>query len=240
MNRLNTTLAIIAALCITTATQAQEKEYKIEVGNFCELSVTDNLSVEYRFSTDSAGYAVFTTQPDIAHAIVCTNNAKSKLSLQLSDKGITADKLPVITLYSTELLQVTNEGKGAVNILQLRPVSKFTAKTYNNGSITVNGLDAEEANLNILTGKGTIKVSGACQKLDCKNVGTGVIEARNLEADEINCSIVGTGHIYCNSTGGPLVIKGTGSGKVHYKGTPSSIKLRKLGSIKALPITDED
>lgn len=240
MNRLNTTLAIIAALCITTATQAQEKEYKIEVGNFCELSVTDNLSVEYRFSTDSAGYAVFTTQPDIAHAIVCTNNAKSKLSLQLSDKGITADKLPVITLYSTELLQVTNEGKGAVNILQLRPVSKFTAKTYNNGSITVNGLDAEEASLNILTGKGTIKVSGACQKLDCKNVGTGVIEARNLEADEINCSIVGTGHIYCNSTGGPLVIKGTGSGKVHYKGTPSSIKLRKLGSIKALPITDED
>lgn len=240
MNRLNTTLAIIAALCITTATQAQEKEYKIEVGNFCELSVTDNLSVEYRFSTDSAGYAVFTTQPDIAHAIVCTNNAKSKLSLQLSDKGITADKLPVITLYSTELLQVTNEGKGAVNILQLRPVSKFTAKTYNNGSITVNGLDAEEASLNILTGKGTIKVSGTCQKLDCKNVGTGVIEARDLEADEINCSIVGTGHIYCNSTGGPLVIKGTGSGKVHYKGTPSSIKLRKLGSIKALPITDED
>ena len=240
MTRLNTTLAIIAALCITTATQAQEKEYKIEVGNFCELSVTDNLSVEYRFSTDSAGYAVFTTQPDIAHAIVCTNNAKSKLSLQLSDKGITADKLPVITLYSTELLQVTNEGKGAVNILQLRPVSKFTAKTYNNGSITVNGLDAEEASLNILTGKGTIKVSGTCQKLDCKNVGTGVIEARDLEADEINCSIVGTGHIYCNSTGGPLVIKGTGSGKVHYKGTPSSIKLRKLGSIKALPITDED
>ncbi|MBO4813749.1 MAG: DUF2807 domain-containing protein [Muribaculaceae bacterium] len=240
MNRLNTTLAIIAALCITSAAQAQEKEYKIEVGNFCELSVTDNLSVEYLFSTDSAGYAVFTTNPDLAHAIVLSNSTKGKLTLRLSDDNLKNSKLPVITLYSTELLQVTNEGKGDVNIRQLRPVSKFTAKTFDNGSITVNGLDAEEASLNILTGKGNITVSGTCEKLECKNVGKGVIEARNLEAHSINCSIVGTGHIYCNSTGGPLVLKGTGSGKVHYKGTPSSIKLRQLGSLKALPITDED
>ena len=240
MNRLNTTLAIIAALCITSVAQAQEKEYKIEVGNFCELSVTDNLSVEYLFSTDSAGYAVFTANPDLAHAIVLSNSTKGKLTLRLSDDNLKNSKLPVITLYSTELLQVTNEGKGDVNIRQLRPVSKFTAKTFDNGSITVNGLDAEEASLNILTGKGNITVNGTCEKLECKNVGKGVIEARNLEAHSINCSIVGTGHIYCNSTGGPLVLKGTGSGKVHYKGTPSSIKLRQLGSLKALPITDED
>ena len=240
MNSLKITLAIIATLCIATTAQAQEKEYKMEVGNFYELSVTDNLSVEYRFSTDSAGYAVFTAHPDVAHAIVLSNSAKGKLSIKLNDKSLRANLLPIITLYSTELLQVSNEGKGAVNILQLRPVSKFTAKTYDNGSITVNGLDAEEASLNILTGKGKITVSGTTGKLDCKNVGTGVIEARNLEAHDINCSIVGTGHIYCNSTGGPLVLKGTGSGKVHYKGTPSNIKLRQLGSIKAVPITDED
>lgn len=240
MKTLKITLAIIAATSITTAAQAQEKEYRIEVGNFYELNVNDNLSVEYRFSTDSTGYAVFTTNPDIAHAIIMSNSAKGKLTLQLNEVNLPVDQLPVIKLYSTELLQVTNEGKGNVNIQQLRPVSKFTAKTYDNGSITVNGLDAEEANLNILTGKGNITVSGTCQKLECKNVGKGVIEARDLEAYEINCSIVGTGHIYCNSTGGPLVLKGTGSGKVHYKGTPSSIKLRKLGSMKAIPLTDED
>ena len=239
MNIFKTIIAIIA-LSITTTAQAQEKEYKVEVGNFYELNVNDNLSVDYRFSTDSAGYAVFTAQTDIAHSIVFSNSSKGKLTLQLNEVNLPANQLPIITLYSSELLQVNNKGKGSVNILQLRPVSKFTAKTFDNGTITVNGLDAEETSLNILTGKGTIKVSGTCQKLDCKNVGTGVIEARNLEAQEINCSIVGTGHIYCNSTGGPLVIKGTGSGKVHYKGTPSSIKLRKLGSIKALPITDED
>ncbi len=238
MNMIKTISALAMALCVSIAAWAEPKDYCIEVGNFYELNVLNNLNVDYRFSTDSAGLAVFTAEPDVAHVLMFSNNKKGHLFVQVADENIPFDQLPRVTVYSSELTQVYNGSRGLISILSLRPATKFTARTSENGGIKIIGLEAEEVQLNISTGKGTITVSGTCEKLNCKNVGTGTIEARELEAHNINCTIVGTGHIYCNSTGGELNLKGTGSGKVHYLGTPSKIKVRKLGSIKAIPITD--
>ena len=48
---------------------------------------------------------------------------------------------------------------------------------------------------------------------------------------------MGTGNIGCNVYGGgELKVSGSGTGKVYYKGKPSNVKVRKLGTIKAIPI----
>ena len=50
--------------------------------------------------------------------------------------------------------------------------------------------------------------------------------------------LVGTGSIRCNVNDGPLSIKGSGTGKIYYRGTPTEIKSFQLGTIKAVPIKD--
>jgi hypothetical protein len=47
---------------------------------------------------------------------------------------------------------------------------------------------------------------------------------------------MGTGTIGCWVDGGELKVSGSGTGKVYYKGTPTKVTVRKLGTIKAIPM----
>ena len=47
---------------------------------------------------------------------------------------------------------------------------------------------------------------------------------------------MGTGSMGCHVNGGELKVSGSGTGKVYYKGTPSKVTVRKLGTIKAIPM----
>ena len=50
---------------------------------------------------------------------------------------------------------------------------------------------------------------------------------------------MGTGTIGCKVNGGDLKVSGSGTGKVYYKGSPSKVTVRKLGTIKAIPMDNQ-
>ena len=60
------TVAIAVAGAVTTA-NAQNGLYKLDVGDFSELKVTDGINVVYNCSTDSAGWAYFECEIGRAH-----------------------------------------------------------------------------------------------------------------------------------------------------------------------------
>ena len=133
------------------------------------------------------------------------------------------------------LQEVINQSDSTIIINNIPDTPLFKAKTSNNGTIIIHGLNTITTELKEATGKGHIQADGVTENLVCKLVGTGVIRALDLAAKEISCTMSGSGHIYCHSTGGELKLKGFGSGKVHYTGTPSKIKVKKLGTLKVLP-----
>ena len=90
--------------------------------------------------------------------------------------------------------------------------------------------------MQILSGKGKLIADGSCDNLDIKLVGTGEIQADKVDATNVKCRIIGTGSVGCNVLGGELKVSGSGTGKVYYKGNPSKVSVRKLGSIKAIPM----
>ena len=67
-------------------------------------------------------------------------------------------------------------------------------------------------------------------------LGTGVIDAKQVIAHDVRCKLTGTGTARCHVDGGELRVKGIGTGKVLYRGTPSQVKVKKMGSVKAVPI----
>lgn len=211
---------------------AELVKYELNVNEFFELKVIDGINVVYSCNPDSAGLAVFTCPASKASAFIF-NNKKGKLSMQVSTESIGKTDLPVITVYSTYLTKVENSGDSLVKVLNVAEGPKFSAKLIGNGRLVVRDIKATEVNGAISTGNGTLILSGKCREAKLNFMGTGVIQADELEAVNASVKASGTGSIGVWATE-KLSIMGAGSTKVYYKGTPE-IKNRSLG-IKSMPL----
>jgi len=223
---------------MAVAATAQAGHHIIQVGDFTRLAVIDNINVNYRCLADSAGIAVVDCSRDVLDHLMFTRNAKGRLSIQIEDewerKG---EHLPTITVYSSSLDEAENAGDSTLRISGLPPMKAFKVRNIDNGKVIARGLRASRLELQILSGKGKIIADGSCDDLVLRLVGTGEIQADNVAATNVTCRIMGTGSMGCNvAGGGELKVSGSGTGKVYYKGQPSKVTVRKLGTIKAIPI----
>lgn len=230
---------LISALLFVAATltlAAQATRHEVRVGDFSRLVVTDGVNVDYRCNADSAGLAVmYCTKADADHFIFSMNK-NGRLNIQLVNDFIEYKNLPTITVYSSSLLEAENASDSTLRISGLPSMASFKVRLIDNGKIIVRGIRASHLELQILSGKGKIIAEGRCDDLALRLVGTGEIQADEVRAENVSCRIMGTGRIGCHVDGGELKVSGSGTGKVYYKGTPSKVGVRKLGTIKAIPM----
>ncbi|MBP2691121.1 MAG: DUF2807 domain-containing protein [Muribaculaceae bacterium] len=218
----------MAVLAAANSASAQKSLYKLDVGDFSELKVSDAINVEYNCSTDSAGWAYFECDPATAQLLMFTNN-KNKLNIQIatSENGLPKE-LPTIRVYSMTLQKVENVSDSTLKVGRTLPVRDFKATLVGNGALVITNIQCHNIDASIKTGNGHLVVNGTTRRAGLKNVGTGTLEASGLKAEEVKCSILGTGPIDCNASAA-LTISGAGSGKVYYGGTPSKITNRSIG-----------
>lgn len=207
-------------------------KYELKVGEFNELKVVDGINVDYRCNPDSAGLAVFTSMPDKASAFIF-NNKKGKLSMQISTESVNIIDMPVVTVYSEYLTKVENSGDSTVRVLSVARGPKFSATLIGNGRLAVHNVSSTEVNGKITTGNGTLVLDGTCERANITFMGTGVIQADGLKAQQVSVKASGTGSIGVWAEN-KLSIMGAGSTKVYYNGEPE-IKNRTVG-IKAVRI----
>ena len=231
MKLLNHLMIIAAAVAACQSAAAQKAPYKLEVGDFSELKVTDGINVEYYCSTDSAGMAYFECEPAIAQMLMFTNK-KNSLNIQIATDGATISELPTIRVYSMTLHKVENAGDSTVYVRRALPVRDFSATIVGNGNLIATDLRAHKVSGAIKTGSGHLVLTGTTREANLRNVGTGALEASGLKAEDTKCHVLGTGTIDCNAEIA-LAVAGAGSGKVYYGGTPKKLSNRSLG-IKAI------
>ena len=231
---------LISLLLVATATLvvcAQEvSRHETKVGNFSRLVVLDDINVNYRCNADSAGLVVFTCAQETADHLIFSLSEKGRLSIQVDDEYERQGHLPTLTLYSSSLDEAENSGDSILRISGLPPMKAFKVRLVDNGKVIVRGIRASQLELQILSGKGKIIADGSCDQLSVRLIGTGEIQADKVEAGSVTCRIMGTGSIGCDVHGGELKVSGSGTGKVYYKGEPSKVTVRKLGTIKAIPM----
>lgn len=225
-------LAVTVALLATS----QVERHEFRVGDFSRLTLIDDINVIYRCNSDSAGMAVMTCDKGLLDHMIFNLSDKGRLSIQLDEVIGRMSDLPVITLYSSTLDEVENDGDSTLRVSGLPPLKAFKTRLTDNGKVIVRGLRASQLELHILSGKGKIIAEGTCDDLSLRLVGTGEIQADQVEATNVSCRIIGTGTMGCNVLGGELKVSGSGTGKVYYKGAPSKVTVRKLGTIKAIPM----
>lgn len=210
------------------------RKYEISVNDFTTLKVVEGVTVEYRASADSAGFARFTTTPEMASLLMFTNN-KQTLEIQLSTDGINYNGLPVVTVYSRFLTKVENSGDSLVRIATIEPTPSFRARLIGNGQMSIRNIDTNYLDASLETGNGVMAISGSAAKAKYSLIGTGSIQADDVTSVEVKCSMLGTGYVQCTATD-QLTVSGASSGKVYYKGSPK-VKNRSIG-VKVLPIEE--
>ena len=229
-------ISILLAATVIMVASAQVERHEIKVGNFTRLSLVSDINVNYRCNADSAGLAVMTCSSEVSDKLLFNLTGKGRLTIQASDAIDRTVGLPVITVYSSSLDEAENGGDSTLSISGLPPMKNFKVRLTDNGKVIVRGVRASNLELQILSGKGKIIADGSCDDLALRLVGTGEIQADQVDATTVSCRIIGTGSMGCNVLGGELKVSGSGTGKVYYKGTPSKVTVRKLGTIKAIPM----
>ena len=234
MKRILISAILIVAMALTMG--AQVTRHEVKVGDFTRLVLLDDINVNYRCNADSAGLVVFDCSKEIADHLIFSLSDKGRLTIQVDDEYERQGNLPSLTLYSSTLDEAENAGDSILRIAKLPPLKAFKVRLTDNGKVIVRGVRASQLELQILSGKGKIIADGSCDDLSLRLVGTGEIQADKVTATNVSCRIMGTGSMGCNVQGGELKVSGSGTGKVYYKGKPSKVTVRKLGTIKAIPM----
>ena len=203
------------------------------MGEFNELVVNDGINVVYSNNADSVGIVAFDIEKEYTSYIMA-ERSKGRLKIQLDPAAITVKTLPTVYVYSSYLYKAENTKDSTLTLRKVAPGAKIDIQLQGNGTIIANGLDAININLKLLTGKGKIITSGKCENLSIKNVGTGEIQADEVAAKHVKCTLMGTGAIGCASKE-TLSVKGVGSGKVYYIGKPVITK-SKLSNVKIVQL----
>lgn len=209
--------------------------YKVEVGQFDKLRVTDNVNVVYRCLPDSTGFIQYRGRKEFADAFIVTPK-DGQLRIQVSTEDVGNPDLPVLYVYSDFLTLVENSSDFTLSIENPAPCAVFKATQIGNGKVTVENLKANKVDAALATGNGTVSLSGRCREAVLKMVGTGMIAADRLEAEKVQCKILGSGSIGCWPLD-LLNIRGIGSTKIYYKGEPV---IKKVGGGKVFRLPDDD
>ena len=229
-------ISVSCAIAVALTAMAQITHHVIKVGDFTRLELLDDITVHYCCNADSAGLIVTDAPRDVVDHLIFSLNTKGRLSIQVDDTYERQGNLPALFVYSSSLDEAENAGDSALYVAGLPPMKAFKVRNIDNGKVIVRGVRASQLELQILSGKGKIIADGRCDNLSLRLVGTGEIQADQVEATSVSCRIMGTGSMGCNVNGGELKVSGSGTGKVYYKGKPSKVTVRKLGTIKAIPM----
>lgn len=225
---------LIASFCVLKASLPED--YKLEVMDFNELYINNNISVDYYCSADSAGYAYFTCEPEMASKLMFSNH-KGGLRIQLDTDGSDSIGVPRIKVYSNSLTKAENASDSTLRIMTTTPVQNFRARVVGNGLLLVYDIEANSLEANVATGRGRVVIlKGQARNAKLSSIGTGPVEAGMLKAQKVKAILFGTGDIDCTATES-LSVYGAGSGKIFYAGEPEKIVNRGLG-IKAFPVSN--
>lgn len=230
-------LLFSVALAATTVSPLAAREFLYKVGPFDRLQQLGDINVVYRSVPDSTGMARYVSETDFSDAIEITNS-KGHLSIkEVAEHGL--GEVPTIYVYSDYLSQVRNEGNSTVEAFLSASTPTFSARLIGNGRIICEGINAPEVSTAINTGNGNLVLRGKCDVAKFSLTGSGVIQADELDAQEVKCTVLGTGSIGCRADR-TLDVRGVGTTKIYYRGNPTVKKVggAQLSKIEECPDSD--
>lgn len=219
--------AALVAILTTLSASAQVINHDVNVGDFDKLIVQDNINVKYVQNAVKAGHVTFKSTKAVANCLIFVNNGKGKLKIEVAEDLLGKEKVPDLTIYSSNLYSCENDGDSTLIVAVPKGLKEFSAVSTRNGDTKLEQVDVEKLTVKIETGWGDIYASGKCNQLVVRGLGTGDLNVQELKARTANVRYTGTGVVRCDVTE-ELKVKGAGGAKVLCKKMPAKITKSKI------------
>ena len=141
--------------------------------------------------------------------------------------NVRTTKRLTVTITYEDIEKVSMGGSGNITAEGTMKSSDFSVSLGGSGNITL-AIDADEVSSNI-GGSGNIRLSGNSNEFTCSIAGSGSIKAYDLSTNELFATIAGSGSIR-TTVKTKIKAKVVGSGSIYYKGNPSKIDTKSVGS----------
>lgn len=125
-------------------------------------------------------------------------------------------------------LELSTSGSGLIEMKKAVKVGALELKASSSGNIVADNIQTGKLECKS-AGSGNIRIGGQATDASFSINGSGDIDAFNCKTKNANCKIAGSGNANLNVSG-ELKASVLGSGNIRYKGTPTNISQRKLGS----------
>lgn len=132
------------------------------------------------------------------------------------------------TPLHTDHLTIDVSGSGKINFNDSLVVNELKMDLSGSGTLNAQALKGDFFRGRV-SGSGKMNLGGSMAEASINIAGSGTIRAFDLEVDEMKCNIAGSGDIEIR-VNNRIDADIAGSGRIKYKGNPSSIKQNVAGS----------
>lgn len=141
--------------------------------------------------------------------------------------NIRTTKRLTVTVPFQDIESVSLGGSGNISGKSVIKTNSMSANLGGSGNITLQ-VEANEVSASI-GGSGNINLEGTTEEFNCKIAGSGGIRAYDLKTDKLNAKVAGSGSIK-SFVKSKIQAKIVGSGSIYYKGNPTHIDTKSVGS----------
>ena len=157
-----------------------------------------------------------------------TTVKKGKLKVQFKENtNIKTTKRLTVTIPFKSIDAVSLGGSGKVTVQKQLNSNETSFSVGGSGSINAN-VNSNTVKVSI-GGSGSVKLKGKSENLKCSIAGSGSVKSYNLNTNTVKASIAGSGNIQ-TTVAKKIKASIVGSGSVYYKGKPTIIDNKSIGS----------
>ncbi|QOD61768.1 DUF2807 domain-containing protein [Polaribacter haliotis] len=144
-----------------------------------------------------------------------------------NNTNIRTTKRLTVTIFYNDIESVGLGGSGNISCKEKIEAKNFNVSLGGSGKIDLH-INAREIRASI-GGSGDIDLKGNTTEFTCSIAGSGSIRAFELKTDEVKATVAGSGSIK-TTVKSKINAKIVGSGSLYYKGNPSHIDTKSVGS----------
>lgn len=196
------------------------------IGKFNEIETGGNYDV-YISDAPQDGKLIIEGESNVISSIETEVNG-NKLTIK-KKKGINFSSTKSVKIYinAKNLKSIGVSGSGSLVAEGTQNVDNFSAGLSGSGSMKVK-INAQSTSIGV-SGSGGLEISGKTTKADIGISGSADVNASNLETEDVNIGISGSGDskVWAKRS---LTGSVSGSGEIHYKGNPTRLDVKSSGS----------
>jgi hypothetical protein len=240
-------IAILLSLMFTSCLHLFAQEIKgngklttksIPISDFSKIEIETFVEIDYS-QDKNTGKLEFTIDDNLweYYDIYTKNNVLHvKLKDQYRNKSRLNPTKNLITVSSEQLKEIEIAGSSKFNFCTSFASNKLNIEIAGSGKVFADKhpVKIQECNIEI-AGSGSVNLAGAIRDVAIEIAGSGNVNALDCKMTHLQADIAGSGNVeaYVTET---LTANIAGSGKVKYKGDPSTINPNVTGSGKIMKL----